>query len=90
MELNRSSLYHLRSYVLQELGILTGVNSWDGIPQRQEPVEIQDNKRRAWLQSRDQKAKEEVETEGETNLEEDEYEYPITVVPDSQSAGSSS
>ena len=50
-KLNPVGLAHLCSYVLQTLGILTGVNTWSGIPVRMEPREIQEEKCRAWLKA---------------------------------------
>ena len=39
--LNKVGLYHLQSYVLQELGFASGINSWDDMAMKQESVEIQ-------------------------------------------------
>ena len=50
-KLNKIGMYHLCSYILQELGFLSGVNTWDGIPLQREPPEIQQDKRLAWLKS---------------------------------------
>ena len=82
-KLNVNGIYHLRSYLLQELGYLTGVNSWDGVPNRFEPKEIQECKRQAWLRTKDNRLIEEKEDDAESTDVED--EYPIRVVPDSQS-----
>ena len=47
--LNALGHYHIKSYILQYLGVLEGVNSWDGIPDRHEPKEIRDQKKAAWM-----------------------------------------
>ena len=82
-QLNGVGLYHLRSYVLQELGILSGVNTWEGMVMRHEPQDVQENKRQAWLMAKNVEVQhDELQLDEETDLED---EYPITVVPDSQS-----
>ena len=80
--LNKVGLYHLRSYVLQELGFLSGVNSWEGLQNKREPEEIQENKRAVWLQTREAARVQELDNSVETDLED---EFPVMVVPDSQS-----
>ena len=81
-QLNKGGLYHLRSYVLQELGFLHGVNTWEGMSMRHEPREVREAKRQAWLQTQAASQVKEVETEGDTDVED---EFPVTVMPDSQS-----
>ena len=49
--LNTNGIYHLRSYILQEVGVLAGVNSWQGMTSKAEPEEIQRDKRQAWLRA---------------------------------------
>ena len=85
VSLNSNGIYHLRSYVLQELGILSGVNSWDGMSGKAEPVEIQESKRQAWLKTRDAQLEMSQSADEDTDVED---EYPIVVVPDSLSDGS--
>ena len=48
-ELNDMGVYHLKSFILQHLGVLDGVNSWVDIPEKREPKEIIEQKRAAWL-----------------------------------------
>ena len=91
--LNKVGLYQLRSYVLQEIGILTGVNSWDGIPVKRQPEEVQKDLCKAWLKVQsvlDQEKeleRQELSEGGETEVED---EFEVTVVPDSCSDQSSS
>ena len=81
MDLNPVGLYHLRSYVLQELGLVSNINTWDGMQTRAEPVEIQQEKRQAWLKAQGwAKGEDEQEEQGDTDVED---EMNITVVPDS-------
>ena len=79
--LNSVGVYHLHSHMLQELGFLMGVNSWDGIPVRYEPGEIQADKRKAWLRTQQAELEQEREA-GDTDVE-DEFDCPIMVVPES-------
>ena len=83
--LNRNGIYHLRSYLLPELGYLVDVNSWVAIPVCAELEEVQNSKRQAWLQAREASLDLPSE-EAEMDLGD---EYP-TVVPDSLSGGSQS
>ena len=50
-QLNPVGLAHLKSYVLQFLGVLKGVNTWSGIPVRAELRHIQYQKCQAWLKA---------------------------------------
>ena len=68
-QLNKVGLYHLRSYVLQELGFLHEVNTWEGMSMRHEPREVQEAKRQAWLQTQAASQVQEVETESDTDVE---------------------
>ena len=81
--LNRLGLYHLRSYILQEMGVLHGVNSWTQIPVKFEPAEVSQAKREAWLKTKQAEGTEVVveEEQGDTDVED---EVPV-VVPDSVS-----
>ena len=88
-KLNPVGLYHLRSHVLQELGLASNISSWEGMPTRMEPLEIQEDKRRAWLKTQNYEQEQlamEEEVQGDTDVED---EAQITVVPDSQSERSS-
>ena len=82
-DLNVLGLYHIRSYVLQELGILSNVNTWDGIPNRWEPTHIQAAKRHAWLLAKQHMDQEDWTVEDQDTDVEDERPE-ILVVPDSQ------
>ena len=81
-KLNKVGLYHLRSYVLQELGFLSAVNSWEGMNLVHEPAEVQQDKRRVWLKTRQALIEQDNSEQGETDVED---EYPVTAVPDSLS-----
>ena len=48
-ELNPIGLYHLKSFIVQTVGIMQGINDWTGIPDRKEPQAIQDQKKAAWI-----------------------------------------
>ena len=48
-KLNLVGKYHLKSYMLQYMDVLEGVNSWSGIPVVEEPEELQKQKKQAWL-----------------------------------------
>ena len=87
-QLNMNGLFHLRSYMLQELGILSGVNTWEGVPVRSEPKDVQQGKRQVWLLAQKSKMQDQEERqESDTDLED---EYFVSVVLDSMSEGTSS
>ena len=71
-KLNLVGLYHLKSYLLQSLGVLEGINSWTGIPKVREHPEMQAIKRQAWIKAHVEgtgMVEAEMESEG-TDLEE--------------------
>ena len=49
MKLNLVGKYHLKSFLLQEAGVVMDINSWRGVPNIIEPREMQDQKRLAWI-----------------------------------------
>ena len=51
-DLNPVGLYHLKSHVIQTVGIMSGINTWMDIPDRFEPKEIMDQKKAAWMMAR--------------------------------------
>ena len=69
--LNNVGLYHIRSYLLQLVGLMSGINTWDGIPMVMEPKEVQDQKRQAWLATQKAEPLVVVETESDTDLEDE-------------------
>ena len=50
--LNDLGKHHLKSYMLQYLQILSGINSWEGIPTVCESSVMQDMKLKAWVEAR--------------------------------------
>ena len=51
LQLNAVSKYHLKSYLLQYVGILDGVNTWSHLPLVQEHPDLQYQKKAAWLKA---------------------------------------
>ena len=71
-KLNFVGLYHLKSYLLQSLGVLEGINSWTGILKVWEHPEMQAMKKQAWIKAHVEGTgimEAEMESEG-TDLEE--------------------
>ena len=52
--LNLVGKYHLKSYLLQTVDVLNGVNSWQGVRNVQELEEMRQQKRLAWLRAHEQ------------------------------------
>ena len=47
--LNPVGLYRLKAYVLQTVGVMQGISTWENISDKKEPKLIQEQKRAAWM-----------------------------------------
>ena len=53
--LNTVGLHMVRSYALQSMGILKDVCNWEQVPVVQEPIEVQEQKCRAWMLAKEKR-----------------------------------
>ena len=83
-QLNPVGLYHLRSYVLKRLHVLgDDVNSWVGVPLREEPPELQREKKAAWAKAQqfgEMDVQVAVQSDSDTELEDEEHLAPPHVI----------
>ena len=78
--LNQVGIFHLRSYFLQYLGVVSEMNTWQEMPVRSEPGDVQRAKRQAWVMAH--QSAQQLDQLPEQVYTDVEDEYPL-VVPSS-------